>query len=58
MENNSWWKNQIMVNGKATKEENIFNQLYQKNQALLLGYRLNLYNLANLNPDSTYQIYT
>ncbi|EIA09658.1 BamA/TamA family outer membrane protein [Flavobacterium frigoris] len=51
-------KNQITVNGKATKEENIFNQLYQKpNSTLLLGYRLrlNLYNLANLNPDSTYQ---
>lgn len=51
-------KNQIAVNGKTTKEENIFNQLYQKpNSTLLLGYRLrlNLYNLANLNPDSTYQ---
>ena len=51
-------KNQITVNGKATKEENIFNQLYQKpNSTLLLGFRLrlNLYNLANLNPDSTYQ---
>jgi outer membrane protein assembly factor BamA len=51
-------KNQITVNGKATKEENVFNQLYQKpNSTLLLGYRLrlNLYNLANLNPDSTYQ---
>lgn len=51
-------KNQITVNGEATKEENIFNQLYQKpNSTLLLGYRLrlNLYNLANLNPDSTYQ---
>jgi outer membrane protein assembly factor BamA len=51
-------KNQIIVNGKTTKAENIFNQLYQKpNNTLLLGYRLrlNLYNLANLNPDSTYQ---
>jgi outer membrane protein assembly factor BamA len=51
-------KNQITVNGKTTKAENIFNQLYQKpNSTLLLGYRLrlNLYNLANLNPDSTYQ---
>jgi outer membrane protein assembly factor BamA len=51
-------KNQITVNGKATKAENVFNQLYQKpNSTLLLGYRLrlNLYNLANLNPDSTYQ---
>lgn len=51
-------KNQIIVNGKATKEENVFNQLYQKpNSTLLLGFRLrlHLYNLANLNPDSTYQ---
>jgi outer membrane protein assembly factor BamA len=51
-------KNQIVVNGKVTKEENAYNQLYQKpNSTLLLGYplRLNLYNLANLNPDSTYQ---
>jgi hypothetical protein len=51
-------KNQIAVNGKATNEENVFNQLYQKpNSTLFLGLRLrlNLYNLANLNPDSTYQ---
>jgi outer membrane protein assembly factor BamA len=51
-------KNKITVNGKTTKAENVFNQLYQKpNSTLLLGYRLrlNLYNLANLNPDSTYQ---
>jgi hypothetical protein len=34
-------KNQITVNGKATKEENVFNQLYQKpNSTLLLGFRL------------------
>ena len=51
-------KNEISVNNKATKEEIVFDQLYQKpNSTLLLGYRLrlNLYNLANLNPDSTYQ---
>jgi outer membrane protein assembly factor BamA len=51
-------KNQITVNGKTTKAEDVFNQLYQKpNSPLLLGFRLrlNLYNLANLNPDSTYQ---
>jgi outer membrane protein assembly factor BamA len=51
-------KNQITVNGKTTKAEDVFNQLYQKpNSTLLLGFRLrlNLYNLANLNPDSTYQ---
>ncbi|MFV5684765.1 BamA/TamA family outer membrane protein [Flavobacterium sp. GB2R13] len=50
-------KNEISVNNKATKEEIIFNQLYQKPNSTFLGYRLrlNLYNLANLNPDSTYQ---
>ncbi|MCK8142857.1 outer membrane protein assembly factor [Flavobacterium sp. I-SCBP12n] len=50
-------KNEISVNNKAIKEEIVFNQLYQKPNTTLLGYRLrlNLYNLANLNPDSTYQ---
>ena len=50
-------KNEITVNDKAIKDENVFNQLYQKPNSTLLGYRLrlNLSNLANLNPDSTYQ---
>lgn len=50
-------KNEITVNDKAIKDENVFNQLYQKPNSTLLGYRLrlNLYNLANLNPDSTYR---
>ncbi|GIZ09225.1 BamA/TamA family outer membrane protein [Flavobacterium sp. UMI-01] len=50
-------KNKIIVNGKRTTEEDVTNQLYQKPNGTLLGYRLrlNLYNLANLNPDSTYQ---
>lgn len=50
-------KNEILVNNKKTSEENVFNQLYQKPNSKLLGYRLrlNLYNLANLKPDSTYQ---
>lgn len=50
-------KNEIKVNDKITKEEIVFNQLYQKPNSTFLGYRLrlNLYNLANLNPDSTYQ---
>lgn len=50
-------KNNIVVNGKSTNDENASNQLYQKPNGTLLGYklRLNLYNLANLNPDSTYQ---
>ena len=50
-------KNEITVNDKANKEETVFNQLYQKPNSTMLGYRLrlNLYNLANLKPDSTYQ---
>jgi outer membrane protein assembly factor BamA len=50
-------KNKITVNEKANKEENVSNQLYQKPNNKILGYnlRLNLYNLANPNPDSTYQ---
>lgn len=49
--------NQILVNGKKINDETVHNQLYQKPNSTLLGYRLrlNLYNLANLNPDSTYQ---
>ena len=50
-------KNEIMVNNSLVRDENVSNQLYQKPNSTLLGYRLrlNLYNLANLNPDSTYQ---
>ncbi|RVT73118.1 outer membrane protein assembly factor [Flavobacterium sufflavum] len=50
-------KNQILVNGKKINNEDVHNQLYQKPNSSILGYRLrlNLYNLANLNPDSTYQ---
>ena len=50
-------KNEIAVNNKSIKDENIFDQLYQKPNSTFLGYRLrlNLYNLANLKPDSTYQ---
>ena len=46
-----------MVNNALIRDENVSNQLYQKPNSTLLGYRLrlNLYNLANLNPDSTYQ---
>lgn len=50
-------KNNILVNGKSTNDEIASNQMYQKPNGTLLGYRLrlNLYNVANLNPDSTYQ---
>jgi len=49
--------NEIKVNDKTTKNEDINNQLYQKPNSTLLGYhlRLNLFNIANPNPDSTYQ---
>lgn len=49
--------NQIIVNGKKINTEDVHEQLYQKPNGTFLGYRLrlNLYNLANLNPDSTYQ---
>ncbi|MHC0439992.1 translocation and assembly module lipoprotein TamL [Flavobacterium sp. 3-210] len=50
-------KNNILVNGKSSNDETASNQMYQKPNGKLLGFklRLNLYNLANLNPDSTYQ---
>ena len=49
--------NEIIVNDKATKNEEITNLLYQKPNSTFLGYhlRLNLFNIANPNPDSTYQ---
>ncbi|TRX21097.1 BamA/TamA family outer membrane protein [Flavobacterium franklandianum] len=50
-------KNEILVNGKASKSEDITNQLYQKPNSTFLGYklRLNLFNLATPNPDSVFQ---
>jgi hypothetical protein len=50
-------KNEILVNGKATTNEDVTNQLYQKPNSTLLGFhvRLTLNNWANPNPDSTYQ---
>jgi outer membrane protein assembly factor BamA len=50
-------KNEILVNEKATKEDDITNQLYQKPNSSILGYRLrlNLFNIAKPNPDSSYQ---
>jgi hypothetical protein len=46
-------KNEIIVNDKKTRDEIVFNQLYQNPQYPIFGYklRLHLYNLANLNPD-------
>ena len=50
-------KNEILVNDKASKSEDVTNQLYQKPNSTFLGYhlRLNLFNIANPNPDSTFQ---
>ncbi len=49
-------KNEILVNNKTSKSEDITNQLYQKPNSTFLGYnlRLNLFNLATPNPDSVY----
>ena len=50
-------KNEILVNDKSTKEDDITNQLYQKPNSSILGYRLrlNLYSIAKPNPDSSFQ---
>jgi outer membrane protein assembly factor BamA len=50
-------KNEITVNGTATKKEEIINLPVQKPNTTLLGFRfrLKMYGMANLNPDSTYQ---
>lgn len=50
-------KNEILVDGKKESNEEITNQLYQKPNSSLLGYRLrlNIFNLASPNPDSIYK---
>lgn len=50
-------KNIILANGKKEKDEEVANQLYQKPNSKIFGYRLrlNLYNIAKKNPDSTYK---
>ncbi len=50
-------KNEILVDGKKESNEDVTNQLYQKPNSSLLGYRLrlNIYNLASPNPDSIYK---
>ncbi|RZJ69852.1 BamA/TamA family outer membrane protein [Flavobacterium sp.] len=50
-------KNEFFVNDKKQNSEDLENLMYQKPNSDLLGYklRLNLYNLANPNPDSTYR---
>jgi outer membrane protein assembly factor BamA len=50
-------KAEINVNGKAEKEEEVKDQLYQLPNTNILGYhvRLHLYNLAKKNADSSYK---
>jgi outer membrane protein assembly factor BamA len=50
-------KNNIYVDGKKDNDEEIFNQLYQKQNTSILGYRLrlNIYNLAKEKTDSIYK---
>lgn len=50
-------KNNIFVDGKKNNVEDIFNQLYQKQNSAILGYRLrlNIYNLAKEKTDSIYR---
>ncbi|WP_396158434.1 BamA/TamA family outer membrane protein [Flavobacterium sp.] len=49
--------NTIYVDGKKNNGEDIFNQLYQKQNSTLLGYRLrlNIFNLAKEKTDSIYR---
>ena len=48
--------NEIFVNEKSTNAEDLHNQLYQKPNSKLLGFkpRLQLYNLSKKNADSSY----
>lgn len=50
-------KNNIFVDGKKNNVEDVFNQLYQKQNSSILGYRLrlNIYNLAKQKTDSIYR---
>lgn len=50
-------ENEIFVNSKKETTENIVKQLYQQPNSNFLGYRLRLqmFNMAKVNPDSSYQ---
>ena len=50
-------KNTIVVDGEKVNDETVKNLILQKPNTSVLGYplRLNLYNLAKKNPDSSYQ---
>lgn len=51
-------KNEIEVDNKISNDDDAFNQLYQKPNSSILGYRLrlNLYNLAKQKTDSMYKL--
>ena len=51
-------KNEIIVDNKATTNDDVVNQLYQKPNSSILGYRLrlNIYNLAKQKTDSLYKL--
>ncbi|MFK8058664.1 MAG: hypothetical protein AB8B78_01085 [Polaribacter sp.] len=50
-------KNTVYVNDKKLYDEDAESQIYQKPNSRFLNYplRLNIYNLAEENPDSTFQ---
>lgn len=50
-------KNNVTVNGESENNDETLNLLYQKPNTSILGYRLrlNMYNLAAKNPDSSYR---
>ena len=50
-------KNEVEVNGKKETNDDVTGQVYQKPNSSILGYRLrlNLFNLAKKNPDSSYK---
>lgn len=50
-------KNQILVDNKVENTEDVVNQLYQKENSSILGYklRLNLFNLAKQKNDSVFK---
>jgi len=52
-------KNIVTTDGKKVKNEDVYSLISQKPNSTLLGYplRLNLYNLAKENPDSSYQVW-
>lgn len=52
-------ENNVQVDGKKEKSETILNQLYQKPNSSILGYRLRLqmYNLARKSPEADYQLW-